>query len=68
MGALTLDERLQLDALTAEASRRTSSRFVTFFADAGPLARSGYPKHLDFFAAGHTKERLFMAANRVGKS
>ena len=68
MGALTLDERLQLDALTAEASRRTSSRFVTFFTDTGPCARSGYPKHLDFFAAGHTKERLFMAANRVGKS
>jgi len=23
---------------------------------------------MDFFAAGHTKERLFMAANRIGKS
>ena len=68
MAALTLDERLQLDSLTAEAHRRTTSRFATFFADSGPLARSGYQKHLDFFAAGHTKERLFMAANRVGKS
>ena len=55
MGVLTLDERLQLDALTAEASRRTSSRFMTFFSDTGPCARSGYPKHLDFFAAGHTE-------------
>ena len=66
---LTLDERLQYDRLIAEAVRRSTSRFSTFFADSGPLARTGYLKHLDFFAAGKKfKERLFMAANRVGKS
>ena len=65
---LTTDERYRLDSFSAEAERRSNSRFATFFSDAGPLARSGYPKHLEFFAAGHTKERLFMAANRVGKS
>lgn len=34
-----------------------------------PLSRHKYPKHMEFFAAG-TKynERLFMAANRVGKT
>jgi phage terminase large subunit-like protein len=31
--------------------------------------RSGYPKHLEFFAAGAKyRERCFMAANRVGKT
>jgi phage terminase large subunit-like protein len=66
---LTLDERVQYDRLIAEAVRRSTSRFSTFFADSGPFARTGYLKHLDFFAAGKRfKERLFMAANRVGKS
>lgn len=32
-------------------------------------ARSKYPKHMEFFAAGAShRERCFMAANRVGKS
>ena len=66
--ALTLDEQLQLEALSAEAARRVTCRFQTWFPSVGPFSRDKYPKHLDFFAAGHTKERLFMAANRVGKS
>lgn len=34
-----------------------------------PLYRKLYPKHLEFFAAGaFHNERLFMAANRVGKT
>jgi phage terminase large subunit-like protein len=66
---LTVDERLQYDRLIAEAVRRSTSRFSTFFSDGGAFARSGYLKHLDFFASGKKfKERLFMAANRVGKS
>ena len=66
---LTVDERLQYDRLIAEAVRRSTARFTTFFAETGPFARSGYLKHLDFFSAGKRyKERLFMAANRVGKS
>ena len=66
---LTVDERLQYDRLIAEAVRRSTARFTTFFAETGPLARTGYLKHLDFFSAGKRyKERLFMAANRVGKS
>lgn len=32
-------------------------------------ARHRYPKHLEFFAAGHDyRERCFLAANRVGKT
>jgi phage terminase large subunit-like protein len=39
------------------------------FSDQGPLRRELYPKHLEFLAAGaQYKERLFMAANRIGKT
>jgi phage terminase large subunit-like protein len=59
-----------LNAQLIEAERRRRrSGFRTLFADSGPLCRDSYPKHLEFFAAGaHSKERLFMAANRVGKT
>src|SRR5262249_52446921 len=59
-----LDRRL----IEAERQRRRSA-FVTLFPDSGPFCRELYPKHLEFFAAGAKyKERLFMAANRVGKT
>ena len=65
----TETERHQLAAVVAELQRREQARFRQFFSDEGPYARSRYPKHLEFFAAGaQFKERLFMAANRVGKS
>lgn len=42
---------------------------LTWFPDTGKFRRELYPKHMEFFAAGKTyKERLFIAANRVGKS
>src|SRR5579864_1456355 len=42
---------------------------LKLFPDTGPFCREVYPKHLEFFAAGaQYKERLFMAANRVGKT
>lgn len=67
--ALTAAEREELVALVAEGERRANARFRLFFPEAGAFARSQYPKHIEFFAAGaHYKERLFMAANRVGKS
>jgi phage terminase large subunit-like protein len=66
---LTATERQELDALAAEAERRSASRFRQFFPDDGPFARSKYAKQLEFFAVGaQYKERLLMAANRVGKS
>lgn len=41
----------------------------TLFPDEGPLRRELYKKHMEFFASGKTvRERLFLAANRVGKS
>lgn len=54
--------------IEAERQRRRSA-FLTLFPDTGPFCRERYHKHLEFFAAGvQYKERLFMAANRVGKT
>lgn len=49
--------------------RRRRAAFVTPFPDSAPLGRESCQKHLESFAAGaQYKERLFMAANRVGKT
>lgn len=67
--ALALTDRDRLAELVAELTARANARIRTFFPEAGPYRRALYPKHLEFFAAGASyKERLFMAANRVGKS
>jgi phage terminase large subunit-like protein len=67
--SLTIATRERLAVLSGELERRAAARFRHFFPDTGPCARALYPKHLEFFAAGaRFKERLFMAANRVGKS
>ena len=59
----------ELALIVAELERRQSSKFGQYFADSGTFPRALYPKHLEFFGAGaRFKERLFMAANRVGKS
>lgn len=44
-------------------------RIDRLFPESGPLRRVLYPKHLEFFRAGAVhRERLFLAANRVGKT
>jgi len=54
--------------IETEIARRRE-QFRTLFPDDGPLRRALYPKHLEFFRAGATfPQRLFMAANRIGKS
>lgn len=59
----------ELALIVAELERRQSSKFGQYFPDSGAFPRTDYPKHLEFFSAGaRFKERLFMAANRVGKS
>lgn len=59
----------ELQAVVAELERRQSAKFGRYFTNTGPFPRRAYPKHLQFFDAGaRYKERLFMAANRVGKS
>jgi phage terminase large subunit-like protein len=56
--------------LREELKRRTRERkLLTYFPDTGPLRRELYPKHLEFFRGGTKyRERLMLAANRVGKT
>lgn len=70
LNALTTDELIELWNLQAALTRVTSrERIRTYYPDEGPLRRELYPKHMAFFAAGaDQKERLMLAANRVGKT
>ena len=44
-------------------------KIQTYFPDTGPLRRELYPKHIEFFHHGKShRERLMLAANRVGKT
>lgn len=60
----------EIKALLASLQKIEARRKITtLFPDKGPLARSKYRKHMQFFEAGATHmERAFMAANRVGKT
>ena len=57
-------------ALLEERRRRRSRRRIdAYYPDTGPLRRELYPRHLEFFRAGaRHRERLMLAANRVGKT
>lgn len=65
---LRLDSEIQ--AILAEARRREAHRkWLAYFPETGPLRRELYPKHMEFFGAGATyRQRLMLAANRVGKT
>lgn len=62
------------ELLRAELERRLDEgeyrrKLYSYYPDEGPLRRELYQRHLAFFAAGlEHKERLLLAANRVGKS
>jgi phage terminase large subunit-like protein len=59
-----------LESLKREQQRRQSRRkILSYYPDAGPLRRELYPKHQEFFLAGAKyRERLMLAANRIGKT
>jgi len=58
-----------LRALEEKARRKRYTLINELFPDTGPYRRELYPKHMEFFKAGSLhRERLFMAANRVGKT
>lgn len=63
-------EMLEAIQIRGELDRRAAGRKLeTYYPDTGPLRRELYPKHLEFFRLGREKrERLFLAANRVGKT
>jgi len=67
---LTIDQKRELVQLLEERARRKRYRLIDdLFPDDGPYARHLYPRHVEFFRAGAIhRERLFMAANRAGKS
>src|SRR5688572_19135450 len=56
-------------ALEALEEKQKYHKLDTYFPDTGSYRRELYRKHLDFFEAGKTHRfRLFVGANRVGKS
>lgn len=58
-----------LDAVSAEIHWRARNKIDKYYPDEGPLRRELYSKHLEFFRGGaQHRERLMMAANRVGKT
>lgn len=65
----TADLRQHLPYLKAIREARAKRKIETYYPETGDLRRELYKKHMEFFAAGKThRERLFLAANRVGKS
>jgi phage terminase large subunit-like protein len=53
----------------AELERRGAYKIRRYFPDDGPLRRELYKRHVAFMAAGKVhQERLFLAANRIGKT
>jgi phage terminase large subunit-like protein len=69
--ALTVEEKLEMVKLLEEKERRKTygGHLAKYFPDEGPLRAELYPKHQRFFEDGAIhRERIFMAANRVGKT
>jgi phage terminase large subunit-like protein len=67
MNAALLEEYETL--LEAERQYRRFTRIASYYPNTGPLRRELYAKHMQFFALGRDyRERMFMAANRSGKT
>jgi len=55
--------------LEEKEKRRRRRKLLDMYPDEGPLRRELYARHMEFFRLGKIhRERLFMAANRVGKT
>src|ERR1700684_2054241 len=67
---LSREQKIEVIELLEEKQRRTSRRKIqSYYPEVGPLARDKYTKHMEFFEAGKQhRERLMLAANRVGKT
>ena len=63
------DEQWELFLELESARKDQCHRLASYYPEAGPLRRELYPRHMEFFRHGaNERERLFMAANRVGKT
>jgi phage terminase large subunit-like protein len=59
----------KLELLQEKKKRQHYNQIKKYYPDTGPLRRELYKKHMAFFDAGSKHpERLFMAANRIGKT
>lgn len=67
---LTKKDKIELLLLLEEKERRAKrNKILSYYPDTGPLRRELYTKHMQFFEAGSTfRERLMLAANRIGKT
>jgi len=70
MGSDNAAAKLELHRRLKEQARRKRYNLIKqLFPETGPYRRELYPKHMEFFRAGSLhRERLCMAANRVGKT
>lgn len=61
--------RQQVEISGEIARRLQRQKIKRYYPETGKLRRDAYPKHMSFFAAGSTcRQRLMLAANRVGKT
>ena len=61
--------RAELARRQLAAKRATGVGYEVLFPAEGEYSREKYPRHLEFFAAGaQHRERVLLAANRVGKT
>lgn len=67
---LTREQKIEKIQILEEKKRRQRERkLFSYYPDKGPLRRELYVKHNQFFEAGPKfRERLMLAANRVGKT
>jgi len=70
MGSDNAAAKLDLHRRLKEQARRKRYNLIKdVFPETGDYRRELYPKHMEFFRAGAThRERLLLAANRVGKT
>lgn len=70
LASLSSRQKRELYLLLQEKERRARhNRIAGYYPDKGPLRRELYTKHMAFFRAGQEhRERLMLAANRVGKT
>jgi hypothetical protein len=67
--AVTKEEVYELQRMVEELERRKAVSGMAKWFPPGPLSIDKYPKHKLFFSLGaDNRERVFMAANRAGKS
>ena len=63
------EQEVLVECLQIIADDQKYNKFKNIFPDEGEYSRDKYPKHMEFFKAGASyRERIFLAANRSGKT